>query len=78
MKEIFGGENSWLGGNEDDDLPLVVGAAAEEPASVVMVLVCGECDCRYALPEEIEDARLLEMCPRCASLFRSGGAEEAA
>lgn len=76
MKAIFGDANSWLGGDSDDDLPVVVGAFAE-PAQV-MVLVCGGCESRYGLPEVIDDVRLLEMCPRCASLFDSRGAEESA
>ena len=76
MKDLFGNANSWLGGDDDDDLPIVTGKEDDEydgPPKSVMVLVCGECECRYGLPDEIDDVKLLEMCPRCASLFDSRG-----
>lgn len=77
MSALFGDPNSFLGG-DDDELPLVVGAVdtlflgSDTPD---LILFCNTCEKRYALPEVIDDARLLEMCPRCAHL--SGGTVEA-
>lgn len=78
MSDLFGEPNSFLGGNDEDELPLIIGAiatlfCANDTAEVV--LLCGTCEQRYALPEVVDDVRLLEMCPCCAYL--SGGAVEA-
>jgi hypothetical protein len=78
MSALFGDPNSFLGGGDlDDELPLVVGAidtlffGSDTPE---ILLFCTTCEKRYALPEIVDDARLLEMCPRCAHL--SGGTVE--
>lgn len=74
MNPLFGEPNSFLGG-DDEALPVVVGSVLAEESDVI-VLVCHSCEKSYCLPDEIDDARLLEMCPRCVHVF-SGGAGEA-
>jgi len=70
MNPLFGQANSFLGG-DDDELPVVIGSTIVEEASDVIVLICHSCETSYGLPDEIDDARLLEMCPRCAHVFSS-------
>lgn len=78
MSALFGDPNSFLGG-DDDDLPLVVGSTIEAGSeSERVVLVCHSCETSYALPDEIDDAKLFEMCPRCVHVFSSRGAVEQA
>jgi hypothetical protein len=69
MNALFGDSNSFLGGDDDEDLPLIVGNEAVTEESAVIVLVCHSCEKPYGLPGEIDDVRLLEMCPRCAHVF---------
>lgn len=75
MKPLFGNPDSFLGGDADDDLPLVIGSTPPEEESVIVVLICHSCETTYSLPDEIDDARLLEMCPRCAHVFSSRAGE---
>ena len=74
MSALFGEQNSFLGGSggEDDDLPVVLGSSIpEKEANGAVVLICHSCEARYALPDEIDEAQLLdlclEMCPGCCA-----------
>lgn len=76
MNALFGSPGSFLGGDHDDDLPVVIGSSIVEPQQgELIVLICHSCETSYALPDEIDDARLLEMCPRCAHVFSSRAIE---
>lgn len=63
--------------DDEADIPLVVGTPVDEAQEMrVTILHCSDCGSQYALPEEVDNEKLLRVCPDCATrstVKRAGG-----